>query len=202
MELNRALNAEPVGEDDAWPVVGGVRRAGGTVRNIRNPADINRVVGFAHEAVPGDIEAALAAAVPAQRAWERVAVEIRAACLERAADRIEADRARFIALAVREAGKNLSAAVAEVREAVDLLRYYAITARTSLVAQKLPGPTGETDELTYAGRGVMVCISPWNFPLAIFIGQVGAALVAGNAVIAKPAETDAADRGASGALPA
>jgi RHH-type proline utilization regulon transcriptional repressor/proline dehydrogenase/delta 1-pyrroline-5-carboxylate dehydrogenase len=75
-----------------------------------------------------------------------------------------------------------------VREAVDLLRYYAASARKSLVAVKLPGPTGETDELTYAGRGVMVCISPWNFPLAIFLGQVGAALVAGNAVIAKPAE--------------
>ena len=187
-DLDRALNAEPVGEDDAWPVVGGVRREGGAVRTIRNPADRNLVVGFAHEAGPADIEAALAAAVPAQRAWERVAVETRAACLERAADHIEADRARFIALAVREAGKNLTAAVAEVREAVDLLRYYAVSARTSLVAQKLPGPTGETDELTYAGRGVMVCISPWNFPLAIFIGQIGAALAAGNAVIAKPAE--------------
>jgi RHH-type proline utilization regulon transcriptional repressor/proline dehydrogenase/delta 1-pyrroline-5-carboxylate dehydrogenase len=187
-DLDRALNAEPVGEDDAWPVVGGVRREGGTVRTIHNPADRSRVVGFAHEAGPADIEAALAAAVPAQRAWEQVAVETRAACLDRAAHRIEADRVRFIALAIREAGKSLTAAVAEVREAADLLRYYAASARSSLVALKLPGPTGETDELTYTGRGVMVCISPWNFPLAIFIGQVSAALVAGNAVIAKPAE--------------
>jgi RHH-type proline utilization regulon transcriptional repressor/proline dehydrogenase/delta 1-pyrroline-5-carboxylate dehydrogenase len=188
MELDRLLNAEPVGEDDAWPVVGGVRRPGEGVRPICNPADRNLVVGLAHEAGPADIEAALAAAVPAQREWERIPVNIRAACLERAADRIQADRARFIALAIREAGKSLTAAVAEVREAVDLLRYYAASARKSLVAVKLPGPTGETDELTYAGRGVMIAISPWNFPLAIFLGQVGAALVAGNAVIAKPAE--------------
>jgi len=187
-ELDRLLNAEPVGEDDAWPVVGGVKRAGEGVRTIHNPADRNQVVGLAHEAGPADIEAALAAAVPAQREWERIPVDVRAACLERAADSIEGDRARFMALAVREAGKSLTAAVAEVREAVDLLRYYAASARGSLVAVKLPGPTGETDELTYAGRGVMVCISPWNFPLAIFLGQVSAALVAGNAVIAKPAE--------------
>jgi RHH-type proline utilization regulon transcriptional repressor/proline dehydrogenase/delta 1-pyrroline-5-carboxylate dehydrogenase len=187
-ELDQLLNSVPVSDDDAWPMVGGVRRAGGDVRTIYNPADRNLVVGFAHEAAADDIEAALAAAVPAQREWERVAVDARAACLERAADRIEGDRPRFIALAVREAGKSLSAAVAEVREAVDLLRYYAASARKSLVAVTLPGPTGETDQLTYAGRGVIVCISPWNFPLAIFLGQVGAALVAGNAVIAKPAE--------------
>jgi RHH-type proline utilization regulon transcriptional repressor/proline dehydrogenase/delta 1-pyrroline-5-carboxylate dehydrogenase len=187
-ELSRALNAEPVGEDDAWPLVDGVRREGGTVRTIHNPADRGRIVGFAHEAEPADIEAALVAAVTAQRAWDMVPVEARAACLERAADRIEADRARFIALAIREAGKSLGAAVAEVREAVDLLRYYAVSARKSLGPVTLPGPTGETDQLNYAGRGVMVCISPWNFPLAIFIGQVAAALVAGNAVIAKPAE--------------
>ncbi|HEX4504965.1 MAG TPA: bifunctional proline dehydrogenase/L-glutamate gamma-semialdehyde dehydrogenase PutA [Alphaproteobacteria bacterium] len=186
--LDRLLNAEAVGEDDAWPVVGGVKRPGEGARTIHNPAARNLVVGLAHEAGTADIEAALVAAVPAQRAWERIPVDVRAACLERAADRIEADRARFMALAIREAGKSLPAAVAEVREAVDLLRYYAASARKSLVAVKLPGPTGETDELTYAGRGVMVCISPWNFPLAIFLGQVSAALVAGNAVIAKPAE--------------
>ena len=187
-ELDRLLNAQPVDEDDAWPVVGGVKRPGEGTRTIYNPANRDLVVGIAHEAGSADIEAALAAAVPAQREWERIPVDIRAACLERAADRIEADRARFMALAVREAGKSLQAAVAEVREAVDLLRYYAASARKSLVEVKLPGPTGETDELTYAGRGVMVAISPWNFPLAIFLGQVSAALVAGNAVIAKPAE--------------
>jgi RHH-type proline utilization regulon transcriptional repressor/proline dehydrogenase/delta 1-pyrroline-5-carboxylate dehydrogenase len=187
-ELDRALNAEPVGEDDAWPLVGGVRREGGSVRTIHNPADHDRIVGFAHEASAGDIEAALTAAVTAQREWDNVAVAVRVACLERAADRIEANRVRFIALAIREAGKSLGAAVAEVREAVDLLRFYAVSARKSLEPVTLPGPTGETDQLIYAGRGVMICISPWNFPLAIFIGQVAAALVAGNAVIAKPAE--------------
>ena len=186
--LDRALNTEPVGEDDAWPLVGGVRRDGGVVRTIRSPADHDRIVGFVHESTADDVEAALTVAVTAQRAWDKVAVNDRAACLERAADRIEADRAHFIALAIREAGKSLAAAVSEVREAVDLLRFYAVSARGSLAPIMLPGPTGETDQLSYAGRGVMACISPWNFPLAIFVGQVAAALVAGNAVIAKPAE--------------
>ncbi len=185
--LGAALNA-PAGDDEAWPVVGGIRRAGGPTRTIANPADRRQVVGIAHEASPDDVDAALTAATAAQREWDRVPVETRAACLERAADRIEADRAAFVRLAVREAGKSLSAAIAEVREAADLLRYYAASARAALVPAALPGPTGETDKLNYAGRGVFVCISPWNFPLAIFTGQVAAALVAGNAVIAKPAE--------------
>jgi RHH-type proline utilization regulon transcriptional repressor/proline dehydrogenase/delta 1-pyrroline-5-carboxylate dehydrogenase len=88
----------------------------------------------------------------------------------------------------REGGKTLDDAVAEIREAVDLCRYYAAQARHTLVPQNMPGATGESDELRYRGRGVFVCISPWNFPLAIFLGQVSAALVAGNAVVAKPAE--------------
>jgi len=121
-------------------VVGGVRRAGEGARTIHNPADRNQVVGLASEAGPADIEAALAAAVPAQREWERIPVDVRAACLERAADRIEADRARFMALAIREAGKSLTAAVAEVREAVDLLRYYAASARKSLVSGQAARP--------------------------------------------------------------
>ncbi len=186
--LGAALNSEPHCDYDAWPLVGGVFCKGGTVRTITNPANRTLVVGTAHEAGPADIESALALAAAAQREWNDVAVETRAACLERAADRIEADRAQFIALAVNEAGKCLSAAVAEIREAVDLLRFYADSARKSLAPVTLPGPTGETDELVYSGRGLFVCISPWNFPLAIFTGQVAAALVAGNAVIAKPAE--------------
>ena len=87
-----------------------------------------------------------------------------------------------------EGGKTLDDAVAEVREAVDFCRYYAVQARTALAPRALPGPTGESNELRYRGRGVFVCISPWNFPLAIFLGQIAAALVAGNAVVAKPAE--------------
>ncbi|HEY0179852.1 MAG TPA: bifunctional proline dehydrogenase/L-glutamate gamma-semialdehyde dehydrogenase PutA, partial [Dokdonella sp.] len=113
----------------------------------------------------------------------------RAAILEHAADLLEQRRADFIALAVHEAGKTLAAAVAEVREAADLCRYYAATARRLFGhPEHLPGPTGESNQLSLRGRGVFVCISPWNFPLAIFTGQIAAALAAGNAVIAKPAD--------------
>jgi RHH-type proline utilization regulon transcriptional repressor/proline dehydrogenase/delta 1-pyrroline-5-carboxylate dehydrogenase len=96
--------------------------------------------------------------------------------------------ARFCGLLAAEAGKTLGDAVAEVREAVDFCRYYAQQAAEKLQPIALPGPTGESNELRLHGRGVFVCISPWNFPLAIFAGQVVAALVAGNAVAAKPAE--------------
>lgn len=113
----------------------------------------------------------------------------RARILEHAADLMEARRARFIALCVREAGKTLPDAIAEVREAVDFLRYYAREARALMGhATDLPGPTGESNRLFLHGRGVFVAISPWNFPLAIFTGQVAAALATGNSVVAKPAE--------------
>ena len=112
----------------------------------------------------------------------------RAATLDRAANRIEANRGALIALLQAEGGKTLDDCVAEVREAADFCRYYAVEARRSLVPEAMPGPTGETNELRYRARGVFVCISPWNFPLAIFTGQIAAALVAGNAVVAKPAE--------------
>src|SRR5699024_4874104 len=95
----------------------------------------------------------------------------------------------FIAICIREAGKSISASIAEIREAADFLRYYATMARRLFgQPEQLPGPTGESNELSLHGRGIFVCISPWNFPLAIFTGQVAAALVAGNSVIAKPAE--------------
>src|SRR5690606_15784532 len=109
--------------------------------------------------------------------------------IERAADLLEARMPEYLAMCTREAGKTLAAGIAEVREAVDFCRYYAGQAR-KLFGEPLvlPGPTGETNVLHLKGRGVFVCISPWNFPLAIFIGQVVAALAAGNTVIAKPAE--------------
>jgi RHH-type proline utilization regulon transcriptional repressor/proline dehydrogenase/delta 1-pyrroline-5-carboxylate dehydrogenase len=117
-----------------------------------------------------------------------VSVAERAALLERAADRLEAREAAYAALLVREGRKTWGDCVAEVREAIDFCRYYALQARTRLAPMVLPGPTGESNELRLHGRGVFVCISPWNFPLAIFAGQVVAALVAGNVVAAKPAE--------------
>jgi len=127
--------------------------------------------------------------VQAQQRWNATPVAARAQMLERAADGLEARRAEFVRLLLREAGKTLADAIAEVREAVDFLRYYAAQARRLLAApETLPGPTGEHNELQLHGKGVFVCISPWNFPLAIFTGQLAAALVAGNSVIAKPAE--------------
>jgi RHH-type proline utilization regulon transcriptional repressor/proline dehydrogenase/delta 1-pyrroline-5-carboxylate dehydrogenase len=120
--------------------------------------------------------------------WSATPLNVRARALERAGELLEARRGLFLSLLQSEGGKTLDDAVAEWREAIDYCRYYAVQARKTLTAQVMPGPTGESNELRYRGRGVFVCISPWNFPLAIFLGQVTAALVAGNAVVAKPAE--------------
>jgi RHH-type proline utilization regulon transcriptional repressor/proline dehydrogenase/delta 1-pyrroline-5-carboxylate dehydrogenase len=134
------------------------------------------------------VRTAMAAADAGFPAWAATPCEQRAAVLARAADLLESHRGELLALLQSEGGKTLDDAVAEVREAVDYCRYYAAQARGSLSAEALPGPTGESNVLRYRGRGVFVCISPWNFPLAIFLGQVSAALVAGNSVVAKPAE--------------
>ncbi len=139
--------------------------------------------------VPGEaVGTVMARMARGQPGWQALPVERRAAVLERAADLFERDRGRLVALLLDEAGKTLDDAVAELREAVDFLRYYALQAREAFVPVELPGPTGERNTLTRQGRGVWACISPWNFPLAIFTGQVAAALAAGNAVVAKPAE--------------
>ena len=130
----------------------------------------------------------MAAAAAGFPAWTATPVEQRAEILERAAELLEASRGRLIALMQSEGGKTLDDAVSELREAVDYCRYYAAEARARFVPQTMPGPTGESNDLHFRGRGVFVCISPWNFPLAIFLGQVTAALAAGNAVVAKPAE--------------
>ncbi|MEE8276901.1 MAG: bifunctional proline dehydrogenase/L-glutamate gamma-semialdehyde dehydrogenase PutA [Alphaproteobacteria bacterium] len=161
----------------------------GPEREVRDPADRRRVVGTVRAATPELARAALELAHAAQPAWDLTPAATRAASLERAADLYEAHLAELMALAVREAGKTLPDAVAEVREAADFLRYYAARARADFAAPlAMHGPTGERNELILRGRGVFLCISPWNFPLAIFTGQVAAALAAGNAVLAKPAE--------------
>ena len=116
--------------------------------------------------------------------WSRRPVEARAAVLERLADSLERERDMLMRIAVQEAKKTIPDALAEVREAVDFCRYYAAQARHGLCPVELPGPTGERNVLRMEGRGVFVCIAPWNFPLAIFLGQVSAALAAGNAVVA------------------
>ncbi len=143
-------------------------------RPVVNPARPADIVGHVVEANAGQAAAAIGVAVEAQPAWAGRPVAERAAMLRRAADLYEENAAEFFALCTREAGKTLADGVAELREAVDFLRYYAAEA-----ARVEPGTEA---------RGVIACISPWNFPLAIFSGQVAAALVTGNAVIAKPAE--------------
>ncbi len=140
------------------------------------------------EATPAEIAAAMQRLHAAFPQWSARPVAERADVLRRTADALDARLSEFCGLLVKEAHKTLADCVAEVREAVDFLRYYAEQAEQRLLAQTLPGPTGEHNELRLHGRGVFVCISPWNFPLAIFAGQVAAALVAGNTVAAKPAE--------------
>ncbi len=158
----------------------------GHLRQVNSPID-GKPVGTVMEGDKAIAAAAMSAAQEGFVAWNAVSVDQRAAALERAADMIEQHRAKLIALLQSEAGKTLDDCLSEVREAADFCRYYAVEARRSLMPQLLPGPTGESNVLHSRGRGVFVCISPWNFPLAIFTGQVAAALAAGNAVIAKPA---------------
>lgn len=137
---------------------------------------------------PAGVPQAVDRALAAGEAWERTPVELRSRALRDAGDAMEADLPRLCALLVKEGFKTWGDAVAEVREAVDFLRFYANEAERILQPLALPGPTGESNVLRLTARGAWVCISPWNFPLAIFTGQVAAALVTGNTVLAKPAE--------------
>jgi RHH-type proline utilization regulon transcriptional repressor/proline dehydrogenase/delta 1-pyrroline-5-carboxylate dehydrogenase len=134
-----------------------------------------------------EAQAKVSRALVAFPCWDERPVEHRAACLDRLADLLEQERDALMRICVQEAKKTIPDALAEVREAVDFCRYYAAQARKGLQPVELPGPTGERNVLRMGGRGVWVCIAPWNFPLAIFLGQVTAALVAGNSVVAKPA---------------
>jgi RHH-type proline utilization regulon transcriptional repressor/proline dehydrogenase/delta 1-pyrroline-5-carboxylate dehydrogenase len=165
----------------------GIAGGQGEARAVLDPADRSIAVGSVVEADPKTIGLAVRAAQAGFASWERTPLAERVNCLRRAADLYEADAAELLAWCVREAGKTLPDAVAEVREAVDFLRYYAMEAQTRAAPRELPGPTGESNQLALHGRGAFVAISPWNFPLAIFTGQIAAALAVGNAVLAKPA---------------
>ena len=170
----------------ATPLINGAAIEGQR-RAVLSPID-GSAIGEVSESNEATVAAAMATALDGFPAWAATPVASRAAALERAGDLIESKRGALIALLAREGGKTLADGVAEVREAADLCRYYAAQARTALAPEQMPGPTGEVNELHYRGRGVFVCISPWNFPLAIFVGQIAAALAAGNTVVAKPAE--------------
>jgi RHH-type transcriptional regulator, proline utilization regulon repressor / proline dehydrogenase / delta 1-pyrroline-5-carboxylate dehydrogenase len=159
----------------AGPLLAEDRQARGRpAPEVRNPADRRQLLGHVAEADAADIAAAIAYAEAAAEAWAATPPARRAGLLERWAGLLEQERDALISLAVREAGKTVANAVGEVREAVDFCRYYAAEIRAWPVPR--------------AARGPMVCISPWNFPLAIFTGQIAACLAAGNPVLAKPAE--------------
>jgi RHH-type proline utilization regulon transcriptional repressor/proline dehydrogenase/delta 1-pyrroline-5-carboxylate dehydrogenase len=173
---------------EAAPIIGGIAQPG-TAQTSVSPIDGIRSLGHVVLATPEMAVSAMQAARAGFPTWSRTPAGVRADALERAADLLDSRRGRMLALLASEAGKTLDDGVAELREAVDFLRYYAAQARSLFGdSETLPGPTGESNVLRYRGRGVFVCISPWNFPLAIFIGQIAAALAAGNTVVAKPAE--------------
>jgi RHH-type transcriptional regulator, proline utilization regulon repressor / proline dehydrogenase / delta 1-pyrroline-5-carboxylate dehydrogenase len=191
--LRSGLRQRRTSSHEAAPIIGGTKGTGasgsGDTHAVTNPADRRDRVGEARDATAAEIVKAFDVCGGAQRAWNGLGGAVRADRLEAVSELLEKAHLDFYDLLVREAGKTLPDAIAEVREAVDFCRYYAVQARSRFTdAKRLDGPTGELNELSLHGRGVFACISPWNFPLAIFAGQVTAALAAGNAVVAKPAE--------------
>jgi RHH-type proline utilization regulon transcriptional repressor/proline dehydrogenase/delta 1-pyrroline-5-carboxylate dehydrogenase len=186
-ELEAQLRTNTAAAAVGGPIIGG-KVVGEADASVLSPANRLETVGMSRDATAAQITEAMDIASRGQPAWDATPAAERAACLERAAQMLEQRRGLFLRLLVKEAGKTLPDAVAELREAIDFCRYYAARGRELFgQAEELPGPTGERNLLSLQGRGVFVCISPWNFPLAIFSGQVVAALMAGNAVVAKPA---------------
>jgi len=163
---------------EAGPIVGGTATTGGDSASLVTcPHDRRERIGTVRITTAAQVDAAIERAVKAEPDWNKQGGAKRAQILAAAADLFERDKARLMAVIVREAGKTLEDAQGDVREAIDFLRYYAAQARRLFAgSQALPGPTGERNTLTLNGRGVFACISPWNFPLAIFTGQVAAAL--------------------------
>ncbi|MES2700200.1 MAG: bifunctional proline dehydrogenase/L-glutamate gamma-semialdehyde dehydrogenase PutA, partial [Pseudomonadota bacterium] len=184
----RAVAVQAGERPAAGPIIGGKTGTGGAA-DVVAPGRLDQVIGQVAAASSGDVDAALALARAAQPAWDRAGGAARAAVLRAMSDALEGEMDRLVPLLALEAGKTFNDAVAEVREAVDFCRYYAMLAERDFEPPKsLTGPVGETNQWQLFGRGVFACISPWNFPLAIFTGQIAAALAAGNAVVAKPAE--------------
>jgi RHH-type transcriptional regulator, proline utilization regulon repressor / proline dehydrogenase / delta 1-pyrroline-5-carboxylate dehydrogenase len=172
----------------AMPLIDG-NTISGVAHAIMSPIDMTRVVGQVAYATANNADQAIAAARRGFQRWNQTAAQTRAAILERAAFLLEQRRAHFIALLQREGGKTLDDSLSEIRETIDFCRYYAAEGRKLFgEGASMPGPTGESNRLRLRGRGVFVAISPWNFPLAIFMGQITSALMAGNTVVAKPAE--------------
>lgn len=172
----------------AGPIINGKMLENKPEKTVISPSNHEHIVGITHDASSTDVKNAIEEALKATQTWEKISIDERAACLERAANLFEENMPQLMTLLCREGGKQLVDCVSEVREAVDFCRYYAAEARKILPPKTLNGPTGELNQLSLHPRGIIACISPWNFPMAIFVGQIVAALAAGNTVIAKPAE--------------
>jgi len=173
----------------AGPIINGEVQSDGELLEVFNPANKKNAVGSCYQSLPEHIDRAFTAASHAQDAWDKRGGEARAVVLESMADLLEKNLSDLLWLISNEAGRTIADALDEVREAVDFCRYYGLKAREHFAQPlELPGPTGESNDLRLQGSGVFLWISPWNFPMAIFIGQISAALAAGNSVIAKPAE--------------
>jgi RHH-type transcriptional regulator, proline utilization regulon repressor / proline dehydrogenase / delta 1-pyrroline-5-carboxylate dehydrogenase len=175
-ELNAVAHQTATQTWTAEPMLAVDNPAGLSAQNVLNPSDQRDVVGTVREASAAEVNSALVQAQAGGRAWAATPPSERAALLDRTADLMQEQTQALIGLLIREAGKTAANAIAEVREAIDFLRYYAAQVRADF------------DNSTHVPLGPVVCISPWNFPLAIFTGQVAAALAAGNTVLAKPAE--------------
>lgn len=187
-QLKKAMEAAA---NEMWmvgPIVNGKTISNGNAQTVTSPSNSELVIGQVNKATEADVEEALQVADAARKKWAETPVEERATILERAADLFQEEMPALMAILTREGGKHIIDCMSEVRETIDYCRYYAYRAREDLKPTPLPGPTGEHNELQLHPRGVVACISPWNFPLAIFSGQILAALAAGNPVLAKPAE--------------
>lgn len=187
-ELKEQMSQFASKQIHAKPLISGHEANKDNIEDVHNPAT-GDVLGTVINANLADVEIAINNAKLAFDSWDKTPAFERANMLEKMADLLEENMANLLAIAIAEAGKTLANAVNEIREAVDFCRYYACQCRQLFSnPTDLPGPTGERNQLSLHGRGPFVCISPWNFPLAIFLGEVTAALAAGNPVLAKPAE--------------
>jgi len=186
-----ALSMQPFARTrwDVDPLLASESREKGSLQAIVNPARLADPVGQVRQTSKPEVDQAISDALAFAVEWDRTGAGERASMLDKTADLMEENQPELMAICAREAGKTVHDSVLEIREAIDFLRYYASQTRKYFGAPLiLPGPTGEYNELSLHGKGVFACISPWNFPLAIFTGQVSAALAAGNTVLAKPAE--------------
>lgn len=197
LNTNISSTWEPFAEDyhqylqkkwSAAPLINGKAQNAGEAIEVLSPTDLKTVVGTVTTATVEQVETAISSLQAAWTSWNRHGFKNRALIFERMADLLEENRAELIALCSLEAGKTIQDGIDEIREAADFCRYYASEAKKYDQETIFASATGERNSFHYSGKGVIACISPWNFPLAIFLGQITAALVSGNTVLAKPAE--------------